>query len=63
MQRHLRSGRSRERDLSAVDQRASRDQERQARRILSRCLELIPHYRGLPGPMLESTYENILYHV
>ena len=49
--------------LHRLIQRANRARERQARRILSRCLELIPHYRGLPGPTLESTYQNIFYHV
>jgi len=37
--------------------------EEMADRIISRCMEALPHYRDLPGPVLASVRENVLYHL
>lgn len=66
MQRPVPIGRARDRKqapLQRLIRRATRARERQSRQILTRCLELIPHYRGLPAATLDTSYENIFYHV
>ena len=49
--------------IQSLIQRANRDPENQAQRIIAHCLELLPHYRGLPGPVIESVRENVLHHL
>jgi hypothetical protein len=49
--------------LRRVIQRASRTRRNQARLVVARCLEQLPHYRELPPAMLKSVYENVLYQV
>ena len=48
--------------LSEMIAGALRTRRERARRIIDRCLERVPHYRGLPDALMEEVFESTVYH-